>query len=85
MHIWTGKPTSTLMATPGIVEAVFLSDVVAVMGTRTGRVVEVVPIDLPRPRVPSEMRAPGSRPPAGRLFGKVSDWCSKAVVPEMVS
>lgn len=50
LNIWGRTKKTVLFITHSIPEAVFLSDHVAVMSSRPGTILEVVKIDLPRPR-----------------------------------
>jgi len=57
-RIWQQGRKTVLFITHQIDEAVFLADRVVVLGRRPGRIKEVVPIDLPRPRALSVKRDP---------------------------
>ncbi len=48
--VWAETRKTIVFVTHSIPEAVFLSDVIHVMGTNPGRIVETLEIDLPRPR-----------------------------------
>jgi len=49
-HLWMEKRKTALHITHSIPEAVLLADRVVVMSPRPGRIVEILDIDLPRPR-----------------------------------
>ena len=50
LDLWDELKTTVLFVTHSVTEAVRMSDVVVVMAPRPGRIVDVVDIDLPRPR-----------------------------------
>jgi NitT/TauT family transport system ATP-binding protein len=52
LRIWSLHRKTIVFITHSLDEAIFLSDRVAVMTPRPGRIKEIIDIDLPRPRLP---------------------------------
>jgi NitT/TauT family transport system ATP-binding protein len=68
-RIWQGTNKTVVFITHSIVEAIYLSDRVLMMSRGPGRIVEIVDIELPRPR-PLAIR---ETPEFGRYSGHIRD------------
>lgn len=58
LRIWTQHSKTVLFVTHSVPEAVLLADRVVVMTPSPGRIEEIVPIDLPRPRDNAQINTP---------------------------
>ena len=72
-RIWLERPTTTLLVTHGIDEALFLADRVAVMQSQPGRITQIVEVPFDRPRKVDLFNSPEFRAleqqVAGILYG----------------
>jgi NitT/TauT family transport system ATP-binding protein len=58
LRIWTADRVSVVFVTHSVLEALFLADRVVVFSSRPGRVVDIVNVDLPRPRTLDMLGSP---------------------------
>jgi NitT/TauT family transport system ATP-binding protein len=65
LRIWNATRKTVVFITHSLTEAVYLADEVLVMSPRPGRIVDRIPITLPRPRTYEMM--------AADVFGKLRD------------
>jgi ABC-type nitrate/sulfonate/bicarbonate transport system ATPase subunit len=58
MQLWSDFKKTVVFVTHDVDEAIYLSDEIHVMGTRPGRILESIPIALPRPRARTSTLTP---------------------------
>lgn len=57
LRLWGLRKGVVVFVTHSVDEAVMLADRVVLMGPRPGRILEILPVDLPRPRTDYDVRA----------------------------
>ncbi len=82
LEIWAALNQTMLLITHNITEAVQLSDRVVVMTFRPGRIKEVVPIDLPRPRSSEVISTPEFGHYVGSLWALLREEASRGMVAD---
>ena len=82
IRIWEQGRKTVLFVTHQIDEAVFLSDRVFVFARRPGRILEIVPIELPRPRALSLKRTPEFARHVDHIWGLIEEDVRDSVLNE---
>ncbi len=58
LQLWSDFGKTVVFVTHDVDEAIYLSDEVHVMATRPGRIIETIPVELPRPRLRTSALTP---------------------------
>ena len=80
LGIWERQRTSIVYVTHNIQEAVYMADRVVVLSRRPGRVLDVVPIELKRPRHEGQLGEPGFVHAAERIWGLIKSQAQAALL-----
>jgi NitT/TauT family transport system ATP-binding protein len=80
LSIWERTRKTILYVTHNIQEAVFMADRVAVLSRRPGRLVEVVPVDLKRPRHEGMLGEPSFLSAVERIWKSIKSGAQQALV-----
>ena len=78
LRIWERIGCTVIFVTHAIEEAVFLADRVVALTARPGRVKEIIPIDLPRPRDPEIRNTPEFAAYRARVWNVLRDEVQRA-------
>ncbi len=82
MRLFDRTRKTVLFVTHAIDEAILLGDEVIVMTARPGRIKEVIPIDLPRPRSPEMVNTPAFGALFDRAFHLIREEVLKAMAEQ---
>jgi NitT/TauT family transport system ATP-binding protein len=80
LGIWEQARTSIVYVTHNIQEAVYMADRVVVLSRRPGRVLEVVPVELKRPRHEGQLGESGFLQAAERIWGLIKSQAQAALI-----
>jgi NitT/TauT family transport system ATP-binding protein len=80
LAIWERTRKTILYVTHNIQEAVFMADRVAVLSRRPGRLIEIVPVELQRPRHEAILGEPTFVRTVDRIWGRIKSDARQALV-----